>query len=156
MRVKSLGLDDIVAGDPKPAGVSHLLAALVRASSGSATRCREQKYRAIGHHTVNVEQHELDLFRAFAGHGESVAAGSTLFAIRLSPKGSSIATFVIRPEACRFAPLTTGRPDRRRATLARRSGGTCCRAQWMERMHSVPRPDRRSLDFARNDNLRLK
>ena len=70
MRVKTFRLDDLVTCDAEAARVSHLLAALAGALFHSAGGSREQKNRAVSHHTINVKQHQLDFLRAFRGHGK--------------------------------------------------------------------------------------
>ena len=74
VRVEAFGLDDFVAGDSETSLVRHLLATLVSALASAAAGSREQEYRAIGHHAVNVEQHQFDLLRAFIGHGEKCSS----------------------------------------------------------------------------------
>src|SRR5271167_361295 len=75
VRAKTLGLDDLVAGDAEAAFVGHLFTLLVRIPPRPATRRGKQEDGALRHHTVHVEQHELDLLCALIRHAVILAAG---------------------------------------------------------------------------------
>jgi hypothetical protein len=84
VRIESLGLNHLPAGESEATLVGHLFAMVMGLLTCSCARRWEQKNRAVGHHAIHVEQHHLDLLCALIGHAASVAAGRPLFSLRYS------------------------------------------------------------------------
>src|SRR5271165_2572324 len=96
LRVETLGLDDITAGNaeaPLPAIFSRCSCV---SRPGRAARGREQKDGAFGHHTIHIEQHQLDLFCALVSHAAILAAVATLTSRRAGRPGENSPPFAAR------------------------------------------------------------